>query len=271
MSSIAVSVLFMALIVLMGGNAGRMVALWSASGMDVSLYLELDAGEEQVVELKDRLAAYPEVARVNYLSREEAWQFLADNLGDSAELLSGLDSSVLPASLELSLALDADPGSLPARFEEWANLEGVDDLQYNRYELSRRSSALPLVAWLTLGLCAVAGLASLIIVGAGYQLAAYSRREELDVMRLLGAVGNLYWGPILLAGLIEGTAAAGIALGVTLMGYGALSSVVLRQLPLLGEAVAFLSPTEIVRLLGWGAFLGGFGSLIGMWRISKWR
>ena len=108
-TSIALSVLLAGAVLLVGSNAYRIIQGWGATGVDVSIYLDRRVPDERVIELKKALSADERVLSVRYVSQDEAWQFLADNLGGSADLLTGLDASILPPSA-LSLT---SPSSSP--------------------------------------------------------------------------------------------------------------------------------------------------------------
>jgi len=270
-TSIAVSVLLAGALLLVGSNAFRLVQGWGATGVDVSIYLAAGLSEDRVVELKNQLAADPAVLAVRYLSQDEAWQFLADNLGDSADLLDGLDASVLPASLEVSLGRAIDDARLDQMLEAWTALEDVDDVQYNRQWIDRLRSAMGIVRWVAWALGALALIVSAIIVGATFQLAAFSRREEMEVLRLVGAVGTVYWGPVLLAGLIEGVIGSTAAVAILVAIYQATVAPIAAALPMLHDTLSFLTVGQCLTLVFWGALLGVAGSWLGMQRFASWR
>ncbi len=271
LASIAVSVLFAGAVWLVSSNAYRMVALWATAGVDVAIYLSTDIGDEAVMRVKNELDADAAVAHLAYISQDEAWQFLADNLSESASLLEGLDSSLLPPSFEVTLDSSLDDDAIAERLDGWAALAGVDDVQHNPHGLSRGGNALMMVRWVVLSLGMLALVASIIIVAATFQLAAQLRRDELDVMRLMGAVGRLYWGPIVLAGVIEGLAAGTAAVGLLLMAYLGASAMAASEAPALASTIEFLTPGQVLVLIGWGALLGALGSILGMWRVTQWR
>ncbi|RMF25341.1 MAG: hypothetical protein D6760_01220, partial [Deltaproteobacteria bacterium] len=164
MTSIAVSVLLAGAVLLVGSNAFRIVQSWGATSVDVSIYLSPGVSEERVVELKKQLASDPAVVDVRYVSQDEAWQFLADNLGDSADLLDGLDASVLPASLEVALGRSVDDEALDEKLAEWKALKEVDDVQYNRQWINRLRNAMGVIRWVAWALGALALIVSAIIV-----------------------------------------------------------------------------------------------------------
>jgi cell division transport system permease protein len=270
-ASIAVSVLLAGALLLVGSNVYRTIQAWGATGVDVSIYLDRGISEERVIQLKGQLSSDPTVLGVQYVSQDEAWQFLADNLGDSADLLAGLDASILPPSLEVSLGRSVDDSRLDELLQSWNDLEGVADVQYNRQWIQRLRNAMGVVRWVAWALGALALIVSAIIVAATFQLAAYSRREEMEVLRLVGAVGFVYWGPALVAGLIEGVTGSCAALGLLVIAYRFVAAPLVSELPLLAQTLDFLSTGQCLTLIFWGAALGVAGSWMGMQRFASWR
>ena len=270
-ASIAVSVLLAGALLLVGSNVYRTIQAWGATGVDVSIYLDRGISEEHVIRLKGQLSADPTVLGVQYVSQDEAWQFLADNLGDSANLLAGLDASILPPSLEVSLGRSVDDVRLDQLLRGWSDLEGVDDVQYNRQWIQRLRNAMGVVRWVAWALGALALIVSAIIVAATFQLAALSRREEMEVLRLVGAVGIVYWGPVVVAGFIEGVIGSCAALGLLVIAYRFVAAPLVSELPLLAQTLDFLAPGQCITLVFWGAILGMAGSWMGMQRFASWR
>lgn len=271
MTSIAVSVLLAGAVLLVGSNAFRIVQSWGATSVDVSIYLSPGVSEERVVALKKQIASDPAVVSVRYVSQDEAWQFLADNLGDSADLLDGLDASILPASLEVALGRSVDDEALDTKLAEWKALSEVDDVQYNRQWINRLRNAMGVIRWVAWALGALALIVSAIIVGATFQLAAFSRREEMEMMRLFGAVGTLYWGPALLTGFIEGVIGAFAGIGLLSLIYQVTVNPITSELPLLTSTIDFLTTSQCFTLVFWGACLGVAGSWLGLQRFGGWR
>ena len=268
-TSIAVSVMLAGAVLLVGHNVFRLLQSWGQAGVDVSIYLEGEMAEDRIVELKRAFSEDAAVVGVRYVSQDEAWQFLADNLGDRAELLDGLDASLLPASLEVSLGRGTDELGLETRLETWRTIPEVNDVQYNRQWIDRVRNAMSIVYWVAWALGALALIVSAIIVGATFQLAAFSRREEMEVMRLVGAVGVVYWGPVLLAGLFEGIIGSFAAIGMLSLIYQITATPITTELPMLLSTLDFLTAGQCFTLVFWGALLGMLGSWLGMQRFGK--
>lgn len=271
LSSIAASVLFAGAVLLVTSNAYRAVARWAASGIDVSVYFRPDAGEKDVVSTRTHLEEDGAVVDIRYVSQEEAWQYLAQSLDRSAELLGGLTPQVLPASLEIRLERHLSDSDVDTRIAAWRAQPGVSDIQSSRAAVVTGTNATDVVRWVAWSLGVLTLMASLAIVLTTFQLAAYTRREEMDVLRLVGAVGRGYWGPVVLAGIIEGVVAATLAIAVLFLAFEAVAIPIRSSLPDFAIRVTFLGVNQCLTLLLWGAVLGGAGSAMGMRRVSEWR
>ena len=271
LASIAASVLFAGAVLLVTSNAYRAVARWAASGIDVSLYFRPEAGETDVVATRTRIEGDSAVVDIRFVSQEEAWQFLAQSMDKSAELLTGLTPQILPASLEIRLERRLSDADVATRIDAWRALPGVSDIQSSRAAVVSGTTAADIVRWVAWALGALTLAASLLIVMTTFQLAAYTRRDEMNVLRLVGAVGRGYWGPVVLAGILEGAVAAVLAIAVLFLAFEAVAIPIRSSLPAFAERVAFLGMSQCLTLLLWGAVLGGVGSAVGMRRVSEWR
>lgn len=270
-TSVAASVLLAGVVLLVTSNAYRMVARWASSAVDVSIYLRADATESDVVAARNALDRDDAVLESHYVSAEEAWQFLADSLQGAATLLEGIEPSVLPASLEARLDHRLGDAEIATRVATWRSLAGVSDVQASRTAPVSAAGALDVVRWVAWGLGALTLVASLALVVTTFQLAAYTRREEMDVLRLVGAVGSGYWGPVVLAGILEGVFAASCAVVLLFLFFQAVAIPIRSQVPAVGDVLAFLGVGQSITLALWGAALGGIGSAMGMKRVSEWR
>lgn len=271
LASIAASVLFAGAVLLVTSNSYRAVARWAASGIDVSLYFSAAAGESDIVGTRTRIEQDPAVVDIRFVSHEEAWQFLAQSMDNSATLLAGLSPQVLPASLEIRLERRLSDAEVDSRISAWKALPGVSDIQSSRAAVVSGSTAADIVRWVAWALGALTLAASLMIVMTTFQLVAYTRRDEMNVLRLVGAQGRGYWGPVVLAGVLEGVAAAAMAIVVLFVVFEAVAIPIRSSLPAFAARVAFLGASQCLTLILWGAVLGGIGSAVGMRRVSEWR
>jgi cell division transport system permease protein len=271
LAAICVSILFSGTVLLVSSNAYRLVARTAVAGSEASIYLVQEVTDEQIAAVRAQLERDPAVVDIRFVSAEEAWQFLVDSLVDDASLLDGLDASVLPASLELKLRQGLTAQALGTRASVWSGLSGVADVQHTRLGEPGAPGAIDVVRWVAWALGALALLASVLMVTVTFQLAAHARREELDVLRVMGAVGRQFWGPVVLGGLLEGILGAFVGVLLLAGAFLGFESIISSRASLGDFRAAFLLPGQCLVLVGWGAMLGACGSAVGVWRVGHWR
>ena len=195
------------------------------SRVEVVAYLHDDATGAQVDALQAEIRTIPEVRDVIYVSRQQALELAREELADFEGVLAELDSNPFPASLEVTL----QPGQRSAdAVHRVANLVSaypfVEDVRYGQgwlekvYLLRRVAGAAAIVVG-----GAFAAVAALII-GAAIRLAIFARRDEIAIMRLVGATDWFIRRPFLLEGLLTGVMGSLLALPATYAVYHFLST-----------------------------------------------
>ncbi len=197
---------------------------WRGS-VRVSVFLRDDATTEARDAIRRRLEPLPGVAQVDYVTKDEALRRFRGAFGDLAELSAELQSNPLPASLEAFLAPAPDSSAVARSIAAAvAGQPGVEEVRYDRDWLDRFDASLGMARRVAAGLAVlVLGAVTLVMAGV-LRLAVYARREEIEIMLLVGASPGFARGPFLVAGLgqglvaslaslllVEGTRVAGIA------------------------------------------------------------
>lgn len=259
--TIGVSLVLVGAAALVLANMERLIEEFGEE-FHVTVWLADGVSDERRAELARDVAGLEGVAEVRVVSEEEALERFRHGVGRGAALLEGLKENPLPASLELVLA----PGhrsaaGIAAMAERVRGLEGVADLGAGADWVESYLRAISLVRGVGWGLGAVVALASLLIVANTIRLAIYARRDELEILSLVGATRTLVYTPFLLEGAVEGAAGGGLALALL---FG-LFHLVLRSFDLglellVGAAPGFFTPVQALSLVGAGAALGLLGS-----------
>jgi cell division transport system permease protein len=169
--------------------------------------------EAQRIALTERLRATPGVARVEFVDKEEALRRYREWASDLAELVGELESNPLPASLEVFLLPGTPPADGASRVQSaLAGEAAVEEVRFRQELLGRLQSLLD-VARLGGGGFVVLILAAVVFVmGSVLRLAVFARREEIEIMQLVGASASFIRGPYLVAGAVQGMAASLVAL-----------------------------------------------------------
>ena len=228
----------------------------------VTAYLETGISEEALRELENRVRRVDGVESVEGISPDEALARFRDAVGSKSALLEGLDVNPLPASLEISLTPDRrSADGMAAVVGVIEGLAGVESLSSGRDWVEGYLRAVALLRSTGTGLGAILALATLLIVANTIRLGIFARRDELEILSLVGASRAFVHTPFLMEGVLQGTAGGVIALSLLF----ALFSLVLPGLEfglelLVGSAPRFFSPAESLGLIGVGGGLGLIGS-----------
>lgn len=254
--------------------AARLVdALLASLGGEVELtvYLAPDTTPHSAAELAQTLTARAG-AQAKVVLPEQALERLRQELGELGGALEGLEENPLPPSVELELPAGkrtaAELRSLAQRVRE---LPMVTQVDYGEEALSRLeaiSRLLRLGGWLAF---AIVLLTTAVIASATLQLAIYSRREEIEIQKLVGATDRFVKAPFLLEGLLQGLFGSALAL-LGLWGFRAAVGAELKgafAFLLPEKPVALLDLRSALELLGLGAGLGLSGSLLAVRRFLR--
>jgi cell division transport system permease protein len=222
-----------------------------------------------VYDFAGELLARPGVVDVRFVTREEELsRFAADPRNQ--QLLEQLEGNPVAARLEVRVAQLSEVPQVDALARQW---RGADRTDPTDYQGDFVSNMVRLEWWLTaggLGLLAVLTVASVVIVMNTVRTAVYHRRQEIEVMKLVGATEWFVRGPFVIEGVMTGVIAAALALGVLLAAY--------RPFVHAFQSALFFVPLtydpRFVAVLGRdlllsGTLLGAVGSYIGVRRFVR--
>ncbi len=270
------AVLTIAVVLVLVGSATllveNMVGILDEFGQELQLtaYLDDSLTDADLAPLAERVAAAPGVERVEVVTKDRALERF-ERIAGGAELLVGLEENPLPASLEIFLLPEArNAEAMEILRESLDGLPGIDDLALGQEWIEGYARAVSLVRGGAFGIAIVLGMAALLIVANTIRLAFYARRDELDILSLVGASRTFVRVPFLLEGLLQGFLGGLLALAIV---YGAYE-LLLPQMRLGLELVVgraelrFFTNSESLRLVASGAGLGLLGSITALvgWR-----
>jgi len=207
------AVLFVAgLNLLLLANLKSHVGRWQ-NDLRVSVYLVDGARDADVVLLSAAIAAVPGVAHVERVGKDEALRRFQASFSELADVPSALGANPLPASLEVTLVSGpAARNAAQAVGKAAAGIPAVEEVRYDQAFLDRIEAVLDVARWggASIGLVVLTAVA--FVVSGVLRLTVYARREEIDIMHLVGAPPMLIRGPFLVAGMGQGLAGGLLAL-----------------------------------------------------------
>ena len=271
-----VSVLTIALALFIGTSfvlglfaARTLLTSWGAQA-SITLYLQKTVSDAQARMLEAEVRGEARDARVAYIDKSMALSRLRADLGDLGGALDGLTENPLPASIEITPRENLPPSGLRVLAARLGQLPGVQDVEYGREWLDKLEAlGRGMRAFAAGALFAVLG-AALLVVANTIRLAVYARRDEIEIMKLVGATDSYVRAPFLLEGALQGLIGAAIALA-------AIFAVYRWLLPQAAQAFAFaagaaapmLEPAHMAELVGAGALVGLLGSWLAVARFLR--
>ena len=245
-------------------NLGRAVAQWRER-VRVVAYLRDEPRSAAVDDLLARVQALDGVQRVRFISRAEALSSLRRSLGAQANVVDQLPRNPLPASLEVTPTPEAaTPDGTRELVQRLSEMSEVDEVQGGAEWVESLAQWQRLFELTGLGVGAVLALAAILTVTTATTLVLHARRDEMEIMRLVGATEAVIRLPLLLQGMTQGLLGAALALAALVAAHAVFAPRLEPLLTLtLGLARAvFLSPIQMLLLLAGGAMLGAFGGLL---------
>jgi len=261
-ATIAVALFVLGTFLITTSNLERLGREWSNSAQ-LSVYLSdgITAAERATIERT--LAPGNVVASLQYVSKADALARFKKTFSDLTSTLDGLGENPLPASFEVQLLGGAD-SVVDLLVAELRQLPGVADVRYDREWLARLVAAINVVRVVGGVLGTLLTVAAALTVANVVRLGLYARRDELDIMELVGAPSAYVRGPFVMEGTLQGglaALAALAALGVVFLALRGRYLVPLAQAINL-SAVRFLPVELCVLLVAGGMLVGCIGGLV---------
>lgn len=269
--TIAVSLLTLGAFLLLYQNLRASAATWGGD-VQVVAYLAEGMAPDEVNRLLESISGLPEVSAVKYVSREDALARFRLDLGGQAGVLEGLSRNPLPASLEVTLREGgAGPTAVRTVAGRVRGIGGVEDVQYGEEWIAQYGAFMNFLRILGLLLGGFLLAGSSLVVANTIRLAVYARREELEILSLVGASKPFVRIPFLIEGVLQGILGGALALAILYGAYRTVEPRLSKSLLLAAGHLdlAFLPVEAVLALLGVGAAVGLIGSALSVGRFGR--
>jgi cell division transport system permease protein len=249
-------------------TARTLLTSWGGDA-SMTLYLEPATSDADARALSQQIRGRGDVD-VLYVEPKAALNRLRSDLGELGGALDGLTQNPLPPSLEIRPRATLPGGSLRLLAAELGQMRGVHDVEYGREWVDKLEALGSSVRAFGAGaLLAVIG-AALMVVANTIRLAVYARRDEIEIMKLVGATDAYVRAPFLLEGALQGLLGATVAVGAVLGAQQWLLPHASQAFSVATGVVApHLLPVYAGSLLAAGALVGFVGSWIAVARFLK--
>ena len=263
-AAIALAMMVFGALLLFTWNVEQLMARWT-SAAEFSVFLHDEATSEQRGTLEALIDQSGAADGREYVSKTEALTRFRQDFADLASLTETLDENPFPASVEVRVRPEAGAdGRAEALVRRVVALPGVADVQYDREWLARIASGLAAIRGAGFAIGILMAVAAAITVAAVVRLGLYARRDELEIMRLVGSPAVFIRGPFVAEGLLQGGAGAVLALGVLWLTVAGLSAGWGNELAsvLAGGSLEFLPAGLCGWLVAGGMVVGSAGGFV---------
>ena len=242
---------------------------WGHS-LSMSVYLQDGISEAEKTKIVSLIKGLPSAEIKGFTSKERALRDLRSALGSHSGLLEGLSSNPLPASYEVvfkgAKAGETDPQKIKQDLEKEA---GVGEIHYSQDWIKRFEGLMRIIRLSGIIVVGLLCLGVLFIVTNTIKLTIYSRKDEIEILRLVGASEWFVKIPFLLEGVIQGILAGAFSILILFSGYLLLSAKKMHFLNLAVLDFVFLPYGYVLLILLASLILGLVGSFVAVGRFFE--
>jgi cell division transport system permease protein len=267
-STVAISLLLLGGVQILGLIVGNVTLSWEAK-VEVSVFLRDDILQTEQNSLEKQITGYDEVEDVTYVSKSEAYEEFKKLYRTQPEIWQGISPDALPASFRVKLFDADDAAEVAGRIE---GAPGVDEVKFGGEIIKRLLQVNSLLRTVTFALSLVLMIASAALIANAIRLAIYARREEIGIMKLVGATNWFIRIPFMLEGIFAALVGAVVAGTVVVAADALLFSRLASAFPFLRQAFSFTTGDIVgvlVILTGVAAIVGIVGSTMALRRFLE--
>lgn len=259
--TIAVSLFLGGVFLLASANLGRAIESWQQQAR-IAIYLTAETSDDDLARLAARAKAQVGVARVEAITTRDAERRFREMFPSLADLVAGADRDPLPASLEVVVDERQLGGAAQkAWLEGWRKVPGVSQIDDDREWLAQLRAVVAVVRVVGLVLGAVLLGAAIFTIGSVIRLTAYLHREEISILRLVGATEFYIRGPFYAEGLLQGILGGVVAISALFAAWKFVAARLGAELLPSLLASQFLVPRQLAILVALGAAAGLAGAI----------
>ena len=262
------TMLIFGLFFLIGQNVNYMLKeLESEQGMQV--FIEKDTTEEEIKELNDKIQKIQYVAKTEYVSKEEAYNIMAERLKNyGSSIMEGYTMESNPFKVSYVVHLTDLSKSEEVR-AEINKLEHVAKIEMRDTTINALVNIANGIRWISLGILILLIIISIFIIANTIKLTVHARRKEISIMKYVGATNGFIRWPFIIEGILIGVIAAMISILILGGAYNLLINKIMESTVTNMISLTLLPFSEIFELvivvyLGLGIGIGTLGSAISM-------
>lgn len=228
--------------------------------VEIKAFISEDLTQDEMDALSEEVKGLDGVAEVEYVSKAEGLESMSEEFGDSVDILAAVETNPLPNSYTISAKT---PEAVLGIVEKLQGISEIDEVRYgqgtveNLFLLMKWLRIMGVAIMILLGLCAV------VLISMNIRLSVTARKEEIQVMKYVGASNSFIIWPFILEGILLGLLGSILAIILVLCSYNGVLGKIVDTL----QFMTFLQLGSVAGLvifwmLLFGILLGALGSAI---------
>jgi len=267
--TIGLSILIISSFSLFFINTNALLNSWK-QGIRVLVYLKSDASDANRLDLRYQLQQLEDIQDLTFISKETALDKLKNQMRNQSALLENLKKNPLPDAFEIRIAdASRELNAVAALAEKIKTFQQVAEVEYGQHFIARFSHIINIFKFVGYALGGLFFVATLFIIANTIRLVLYSRREEIEIMRLVGATDRFITAPFYIEGLL--LSALGATLGVIglFIAYQLIISKFQTSLSLASLEVQFLTLIQVLIIIVTSMLVGLLGCFLSLKQFLK--
>ena len=267
--TISLSILIVCTFILFFINTSEIMNFWK-KGLRVMAYLKPDVPGSELSNLEQQIQAMSGVESLRFISKEDALNQLKAQMQRQSSLFDNLDKNPLPDGFEIRISAAKQSWEkvefLAAQIE---SLDAVEEVEYGQKWLGNFAQLFDLFTLTGYAMCIILVMAAVFIMANTIRLVIYSRRDEIEIMRLVGAAERFIKIPFYIQGLLQGALGASIGLIILFVVFWFMTSNIERGFFSGLFNIQFLSPLISGAIFLISILTGWLGSYISLKQYLK--
>lgn len=267
--TIVISILIVSAFSLFFVNANEIINSWK-KGIRIMAYLKPGVPEVKIPELKQKIKRINGIQDIRFIPKSKALQLLKKQMKRQSSLFENLKENPLPDAFEIRLIASSQNQDeveiIATRLESFPQ---VDEVEYGKRWLGRFTNFFNLFRLTGYAMGGLFFMATVLIVANTIRLMLYSRREEVEIMRLVGATDRFIKAPFYIQGLIQGAFGGIIGITILFITFMFISSSVDQGFSPGLFTIKFLSPGAFFGIILCSMFVGWIGCYISLKQFLK--
>ena len=250
----------------------RAAAGWLQDDIKIMVYLDDRLAVDSIAKMEQQLRGDHAVASLLFISKEQALGEFKAQFPSESHLLEGLGQNPLPASFVVALRPSFRSSDLVKRWaERVSRITGVAKVDYSQDWIDALATVVRSIELVAVGIGVILSAAAVTIIANTIRLTLFARRDEIAILRLIGATASFIRIPYLLEGAVLGALGSTLSLGMLKLMY----ELFRQEMPTTGRfagfenLITFFSPSVCLALIAVGMGLGVAGSFVSIRRFGE--